>query len=196
MKNKENKKRLTQKVNEIKDTGDQLEFKYENEEELGDKRAFKRQLATKIQRKSKKIFTLLIMCGFSFLMACNYTGKKAKETDSIQVDKAVNMSNDEFIADVDNFRIITNETLSMNDKSISIINIGFTKDSSGQMVDYKSRIELCEQKNDELKNRINDYSVNSQENWLWFKSEFNKDVKELDLELKGLLIESSNKAKL
>ncbi|MDA3613520.1 hypothetical protein [Polluticaenibacter yanchengensis] len=194
MKNKENKKGFTPNRKVIKDVRGQLDFKYEDESD--DKSTFKRRLLTNKRRNSKNIFTFLIMCSLALLSSCNYTGKKVSHSDLEHTGKSANMNNDEFMADVEKFKAETHETLSLNDKNISIINMELIKDSAGHLLKYKQRIDLCDQKNDELKSRINEYSVNSLENWLWFKSEFTKNIDELDLELKRLLRESSNKNNL
>ena len=45
--------------------------------------------------------------------------------------------------------------------------------------DYKKKINELEQKNSDIKKRMDDYKAGSKEEWEKFKSEFNHDMQEL-----------------
>ena len=60
------------------------------------------------------------------------------------------------------------------------------KDKKQAKAEYKEKIAKLEQKNTDMKKRMNDYKSDSQEQWESFQREFNHDMDELGNSLKDL----------
>lgn len=65
---------------------------------------------------------------------------------------------------------------------------------SGKTMDklYKQQVEALEQRNKDLRQRINAYDANSQSDWESFKREFDHDMDELGAALKDLTVNNKN----
>ena len=60
------------------------------------------------------------------------------------------------------------------------------KDKKQAKAEYKEKIAKLEQKNTDMKRRMDDYKSDSQEQWESFQREFNHDMDELGNSLKDL----------
>ena len=81
----------------------------------------------------------------------------------------------------------------IKDNEIRIAELKAKKNKPGKTFDklYEERIETLEQKNMEMRARINTYE-NSQSDWETFKREFNHDMDELGKALKDLTVNNKN----
>lgn len=57
---------------------------------------------------------------------------------------------------------------------------------------YAKNIDLLEQRNKDMRNRIDAYNNNSKSNWASFKREFNQDMDELALAFRDLTVNNKN----
>lgn len=66
--------------------------------------------------------------------------------------------------------------------------------ASGKKMDavYAKNIDLLEQRNKDMRNRIDAYNNNSKSNWAAFRSEFNRDMDELALAFRDLTANNKN----
>lgn len=87
------------------------------------------------------------------------------------------------------FKIETENNIENNDLRIAELKVQLEK--PGQTFDpiFKNRIEVLEQKNLDMKNRLSNYK-NNQSDWEVFKSEFNHDMEELQKDLREFSFES------
>ncbi len=83
-------------------------------------------------------------------------------------------------------KIKANETL--------ITNMKDKMKASGKKMDavYEKNIDLLEQRNKDLRNRIDAYDNNSKSNWASFKREFNHDMDELAIAFRDLTVNNKN----
>ena len=89
------------------------------------------------------------------------------------------------------FKIEIDNNTKNNELRIAELRVQLEK--PGKIFDpiYKNRIEVLEQKNLDMKNRLNAYKK-SQSDWEVFKSEFNQDMKELQKSLREFSFDSKN----
>jgi len=66
--------------------------------------------------------------------------------------------------------------------------------TSGKKMDatYQKNIDLLEQRNKDMRNRIDAYDNNSKSNWAAFKREFNHDMDELTLAFRDFTVNNKN----
>ncbi len=83
-------------------------------------------------------------------------------------------------------KIKANETL--------IANMKDKMKASGKKMDavYEKNIDLLEQRNKDMRNRIDAYDNNSKSNWASFKREFNHDMDELGIAFRDLTVNNKN----
>ena len=86
------------------------------------------------------------------------------------------------------FKNKTNETIYANETRIAHSKLNMKSTGKSADIIYKKNIEALEQKNKDLKNRMNAYKNDTNSDWNSFKREFNHDMEELGIALKDLTI--------
>lgn len=101
--------------------------------------------------------------------------------------EAANINAEEWKA----FKVETDNNIKNNELRIAELRVQLEK--PGKIFDpvYKNKIEVLEQKNLDMKNRLNAYKKR-QNNWEIFKAEFNHDMEELKKALREFTFVSKN----
>ena len=90
------------------------------------------------------------------------------------------------------FKLESELKIKKNEVSIAELNLKMNKPGSALDEVYANRIDTLEQKNQDLKSRIDNYEK-SQSDWTKFKSDFNRDLDELGNRLKNIASENNKK---
>lgn len=77
-----------------------------------------------------------------------------------------------------------------NEKTIAELKAQRKKDGSSNPDAYTNRIAELEQKNADLKKRIQEYKQDNQEKWQSFKTEFSHDMDDLGTALKNVTVDN------
>ncbi|MFH2144163.1 MAG: peptidase M23 [Bacteroidota bacterium] len=138
----------------------------------------------------KTIFTLgvtMLIAGI-MIMGCQSSTKKLENAQNEVADAydKLDAANDEYLADVEKYRIETAERIAVNDKSISEFKTRIQYEKIVAKEDYEKKIAALEQKNSDIKKKMDEYKADGKENWLIFKKQFNNDMDELIEALKNL----------
>lgn len=138
----------------------------------------------------KTIFTLgvtMLIAGI-MIMGCQSSTKKLENAQNEVADAydKLDAANDEYLADVEKYRIETAERIAVNDKSISEFKTRIQYEKMVAKEDYEKKIAALEQKNSDIKKKMDEYKADGKENWLIFKKQFNNDMDELIEALKNL----------
>ena len=89
------------------------------------------------------------------------------------------------------FRASTDATITANE--VRIAEMKDRMNNTGKTIDaeYAKRIQVLEQKNNDLKAKIESYKNDSKEDWNDFKQEFNSDMNELGQAFKNLTVKNN-----
>ena len=111
-------------------------------------------------------------------MSCSGPEKKMETARENVVDASNNLeeAKKEYIADVERYRISTNERIAANDKLLADLKAAVGKDKLKAKKEYSDRIFELEKKNAEMKKKMNEYKAEEQDKWENFKTEFNHDL--------------------
>ncbi len=132
--------------------------------------------------------TLVALAIFTFITATIVTScdnstssEKVEEakTDVAEANKDLDKANEEYLADVQNYRTETDAKIAANELSIAEFNARMAKQKNDAKVAYKQKIAELEMKNSDMKKKMDDYKQDGKENWEKFKTEFNRDMDEL-----------------
>ena len=132
--------------------------------------------------------TLVALAIFTFITATIVTScdnstssEKVEEakTDVAEANKDLDKANEEYLADVQNYRTETDAKIAANELSIAEFNARMAKQKNDAKVAYKQKIAELEMKNSDMKKKMDDYKQDRKENWEKFKTEFNRDMDEL-----------------
>lgn len=153
-----------------------------------DKPSNESETIKKVKIKTGKILAITIaICTVLVTTSCNSTAKKVENAkdDVTQANEDLKKAQEEYSAEVEQFRMETYQKITVNEKEIATI-----KSKNKKNTEYEKQVALLEQKNTDLKRKINDYKIDTKENWLSFKTEFNKDMDELGLALKNFSVDN------
>ena len=142
----------------------------------------------------KLIFTLtatILLTGAIFT-SCNTAAEKvenAKEK-SIKADEDFNTAKEEYLADVENFRIEIAAKIEANKQMIADFNLKIVSAKKDARAYYVEQIAVLEQKNIAMKEKLDAYEVSGKDNWETFKTEFNKDMNDLGEAFKNFTVKN------
>ncbi|MGO4904015.1 hypothetical protein [Flavobacterium sp. W20_MBD1_R3] len=88
------------------------------------------------------------------------------------------------------FKDSTNATISQNEMRIAEMKAKMKK--TGKTIDegYAQKIEELEQKNKEIKLKVDQYKNDAGDDWKSFKEEYNRDIDELGTAIKNLTVDN------
>jgi len=139
----------------------------------------------------KKLILTLAASTFiigAILISCNTPAEKVENAQN-NVDEAnqeLNEANEAYLADIEAYRVITADKIEANNKSIADFNARIEKDKKTAKDDYKKKIVELEQKNSDMKKKMDDYKAEGKDKWELFKAEFNSDMERLGSAFKDL----------
>lgn len=122
------------------------------------------------------------------LGSCNTPSEKvtnAKE-DVVEARAALEKAEADCTSDIEKFRKETDERIVANQKSLNEFNARISKQKKEAQEEYKNKVADLEQKNSDMKKKMDDYKAAGKENWEKFKIEFSHDMSELGKALSGL----------
>jgi chromosome segregation ATPase len=143
----------------------------------------------------KSILTLSVLAfvsGVTFT-SCNSPAKKVEiaESNVVKANIELDSAKAEYLADIISYRKEAAEKIAANDKIIADANAKMVNDKKEVKADYKKKIAELEEKNEDLRKKIEGYKPEGKDKWESFKAEFNSDLDALgkafsDLTLKNV----------
>lgn len=133
----------------------------------------------------------LIVFIFSVIVsACSSSSEKVEDakTDVVEANKELDEANAEYVADMEKYRTETAKKIEANEVIIKDFKAKIARQKKDAQVEYKQKVAELEQKNIEMKKKMDDYKQDGKENWEKFKAEFNHDMDELGKAFKDLTI--------
>ncbi|MBB6004375.1 peptidase M23 [Arcicella rosea] len=143
--------------------------------------------------------TILLITAFTlttaFFTSCNSPEKKVEnaQTEVVEANKDLIDANQAYLDDVESYKVTTAERIAANDKSIAEFKVRIDKEKKEAKADYLEKLTKLEQKNTDLKKKMDDYKDDGKENWDKFKAEFNHDMDELGEAFKDLTVNNVKK---
>ncbi|MDP3557449.1 MAG: hypothetical protein Q8T03_08745 [Bacteroidota bacterium] len=131
----------------------------------------------------------------TILTSCSTPTEKMENAQQnvTEANKDLNKAQEEYIIDVENYRKETNAKIAANEKSISEFDVRIENEKKDAKADYKKKITELEQKNTDMKKKMDDYKVEGKEKWEAFKSEFSREIEELGVSINNLMDKNPKK---
>jgi hypothetical protein len=142
----------------------------------------------------KLIFTLsaaILLTGAIFT-SCNTAAEKVDnaEDKSIKADEDFNSAKEEYLADIENFKIETTAKIDANNQMITDFKVKIASSKKDAQIYYQEQITILEQKNIAMKEKLDTYEESGKDNWKSFKIEFNKDMADLGEAFKNFTVKN------
>ena len=122
------------------------------------------------------------------LIGCSSPSEKVENAQE-KVDKAnqnLDKVQDDYAADVENYRKETAEKIAANEKLEADFNARIANEKADAREDYKKKIAALDQKDTDMKKRMAEYKMEGKDKWIAFKEGFNKDMDALSQDWKDL----------
>lgn len=137
-------------------------------------------------KKTILIIAALAVAATAAFTGCTTPAEKVEnaEENVEQANEDLAKAQQEYLADLESFRKKTDKQTITNEQMIAELKTRVAKEKSEARTAYLKRISELEQKNLEMKNKMNDYKNDGQDNWATFKTEFSSDMDALGKALK------------
>jgi hypothetical protein len=142
------------------------------------------------------IFLTIFIAGM-MLASCNSPSKKVENAEENVKDaqEKLDKANMEYREELVNYRIETSRRIAENDSTIARLKAKIAEKKKDAREDYMKRVAVLEQKNSELKHKMDNYKDEGKDNWERFKTEFNHDMDELGQAFKDLTVRNTDSTK-
>jgi predicted nucleic acid-binding Zn-ribbon protein len=128
-----------------------------------------------------------------FTLGCTSSEKKvenAKE-DLKEAKAELNQEQKDSVADYLTFKKGIEDRISENEKGIEAFNVRLKNSKNKNWAADQKRVDELEQRNINMRKKLEDYEANGKDNWKAFKTEFNHDMDDLGQALKNLSIKNT-----
>ena len=98
----------------------------------------------------------------------------------------LNKAEDDYSADMAMFRKESDERIAANEKGIADFEARIAKEKKVARDDYRKKISELQQKDTDMKKRLDDYRAEGKDKWLAFKTDFNTGMDDIGKSLNDL----------
>jgi hypothetical protein len=149
----------------------------------------------KILKKMKKSILALAACSIitgAMFTGCSTSSQKVENAQDkvIQANEELAIANKEYLADIDNYRTETAGRIAANDESIKEFNARIEHEKKSVKADYQKKIAVLEQRNRDMKMKMENYKEEGKDKWIIFKAEFSHDMDEMGKAFKDLTVKN------
>ncbi len=131
------------------------------------------------------LFAVLLLIAGALLTGCEKTSENAKEKVS-QANQDMADAQAQYEKEWQQFKSDTELKINANQKNIDDFKTAMKKTNKKFRAKYENQVLTLEQKNIELKKKLNDYKYEGKDNWEQFKQKFNNDIDSAGNAIKGL----------
>lgn len=140
--------------------------------------------------KTSNLIMVSALISLATLTNCNTPAQKVEkaEVNVVEANKDLEKANQEYLTDIENYRLETADKLVINEKSIIEFNARIESRKKDATADYKAKVAELNKKNTDMRKRMDDYKADGKEKWESFKAEFNHDMEELAKSFEDLTV--------
>jgi|ERR1035437_8493205 chromosome segregation ATPase len=141
-------------------------------------------------KKTIYILAVALFAGGTIITGCKSSPEKA-ELNVSEAKTDLAKAETDYTAAIQDLRTETDSKIAANDKRIA--ELREKKESANKVTrdNCKMRIAELEQKNKDMKKRMDEYKDNGKEGWESFKREFNHDMDELGKSLNDFTVDNT-----
>lgn len=151
----------------------------------------------------KTIFTMVVMLFIAgnIITGCDSPAKKLENAEEKVLDakkevkeakQDVNNILQDSVTDYQQFRIVYDNKIVANEKSIAELKVNILSANEENKVVYKKKLAELERRNNDLKIELNNYKSESADDWQRFKTEFKNDMDELGKAFADFTVKNQN----
>jgi hypothetical protein len=140
----------------------------------------------------KLLSASLLVVSIALSTGCSTPAEKVENAQENVADANAKLAtaNAEYLADIEAYRKETAIKIAANDQSVIEFNARIKDDKKEAKEKYQERIKELNQKNSDMKKKMDDYKATGKDNWESFKKEFSHDMDELGKAFKDLTVKN------
>ncbi|WP_258100582.1 hypothetical protein [Marinoscillum pacificum] len=144
-------------------------------------------------RNSTLYIAAFVIIGAVITVSCDSSAQKLEKAQNavIDADEDLVKANQDYLADMETYKKETDDKIAANQRSIVEFEARVAKVKKETKEAYALRVAELEQKNADLKKRLNDFKAIDKEQWDAFKMEFSKELDELGKSFKDLNLDNT-----
>ena len=145
-------------------------------------------------KSSLRMLPATILLAAALLSSCNTPAQKVENAQEAVIDakQDLKQAREAYTLDIENYRKETAERIAANNRTIAAFNERIASQKKEAKEDYRKTIAELEQKNTDMKKRMEEYKEDGRENWDVFKAEFNRDMEKLGQAFKAFTVRNTN----
>ncbi len=143
-------------------------------------------------KKSILLLAAFTMITGAILTSCDTPAQKAEnaQDDVKEAKEDLEKANQEYLADMKNYRKQMADKIEANDQSIAEFKASIENEKEEAKAGYQEEIAALEQKNSDLKMKMDGYKGEGKDKWETFKAEFNSDMDNFGKAFKDLTVKN------
>lgn len=136
----------------------------------------------------------MLLVGVSFY-GCKTSAEKVKKAEENVSDAndELDKENAALKKEMEDYKKEQQALIEANEKSITEFNMRIANEKSEAKADYEKKIAELNQKNSDLKKKMNDFNTSNRISWEQFKDEFGRDMSDLGTALRDFTIKGDKK---
>jgi exonuclease VII large subunit len=126
---------------------------------------------------SIKIIAVLLLSAATFTQCSTPAEKVENAQQNVdEANKNLDKANEDYLRDVASYKQETADRIAANDQLVAAYNEKISAEKANVQTEYRKNIAVLEQKNKDMKKKMDDYKLEGKEKWQIFKTEFNHDM--------------------
>jgi chromosome segregation ATPase len=147
-------------------------------------------------KKTILCLTVIIFIAGTVFTGCQSSARRVENAENklddardkvVQAKQDLNEARQDSFTDYQQFRIDSENKIRAHEKSIADFKARIAKEKKENRDLYEKKLTVLEQKNTDLKKKLDEYKADGKENWVAFKTEFTKDMDALGKALKDFV---------
>lgn len=137
-----------------------------------------------MKKQTITLFALLAITSLTFLTSCKNNEAKIEDAQENVLDAKKDLveAKQDSLADYESFKMKVNEKITANELKIADLKVKVINGNNDAKAKYNGKVVQLQQKNEELKAKLNNYTQYSADTWEAFKTDLDNDVNNLERE--------------
>lgn len=129
----------------------------------------------------------------SLVTSCSTPAEKVENAQEnvVEANEKLDDANEDYLTDVAAYRMETADKIAANEKSLAEFKLRIASEKQEAREDYNKKLAELEQKNADMKKKLDDYKADGKENWEKFKVEYNHDMDGLGNAFRDVTVKNS-----
>ncbi len=144
-------------------------------------------------KNSFLVLAIFSLAAGALIISCDNPAQRVEneETNVAEAQEVLAQAKQEYLEDIENYRLQTAEKIEANNQRIADFNVKIDKEKAEAKAEYKIKVAELEQKNRDMKKKLDDYKAEGKDQWYTFKAEFNRDMEQLGNALENLTVKNN-----